>query len=913
MFTARCWLRAAALGAFTLLAPPPARATALPAFDFTQAADCAAWTPDHDIARAAPTAGGLRVEITGNDPYLHGPARDFPANTPLWLLLKLNSEQGGMAQVFYFRDQATEEKSVRFDVPAGRWFEAKVRLPALGPGWHLRIDPPGDHGTCVLAALSFAERVQPAAPAWPKPDVPELGADAVTLESGDLKLIHGRHGVGDFEIQVAGRLMACGNRHAMIGYLAGEHARWIPFGNGAGSRVRVDYQPLTRVADAMLGGTIRVHASTTDPDGAQWEIEQVFALSSAGTLAVSTRVSADHDRDVLYLPMFTLLPGLGSYGTNKTQALFPGVEYLENEPSSSTADLNPPASNRQVPDTLKITFPLMAVAAEDRYVGFIWNRDQNTNLCAVFDSPDRFFHSGAHLMGLLFPGSNGLNRDESSLLPYAPVTVPADHRVEANVLILGGRGKTVIPAVQQYVRLNGLPALPDPGLAEENYFALAAHGWLDSKIRDGDHYRHAFWPGGFKPAPSADAAWTMDWLADKVNDTNLVSRLHEAAAAALAAVPPAGLNFAQLGHVHYPLPALVFGHVAENVAAAREHARGLLDGFEPDSSVLYRQSTSGSEIDYARTHWSHEANGLTAQRVATLLDDAVLVGDRELINTALHHLRALDKFRDTVPRGAQTWEIPLHTPDILASAHLVRAYTLGYELTGDPNFLNSARYWAWTGVPFVYLSAPTPQPVGLYATIPVLGATSWVAPIWIGLPVQWCGLVYADALHRFSRYDPDGPWKQIADGIAVSGVQQSWPTSDRERQGLLPDSFQLRAQQRNGPAINPATTLLPAAQMFGEPRLYDFRVFRQSGLMVHAPGPISAIKESAGTVTFTIAGWPTKPYWILVNGFAHAPTVKLNGKPLKLESPQQFQSDAGRLILQLEGKTTVEIRLDARE
>jgi hypothetical protein len=86
-------------------------------------------------------------------------------------------------------------------------------------------------------------------------------------------------------------------------------------------------------------------------------------------------------------------------------------------------------------------------------------------------------------------------------------------------------------------------------------------------------------------------------------------------------------------------------------------------------------------------------------------------------------LSAMAKFKDTVPRGAQTWEVPLHTPDILASAYLLRAYTLGYEVTGDTNLLEQARYWAWTGVPFVYLTPPSDRPVGLYSTIPVLGAT----------------------------------------------------------------------------------------------------------------------------------------------------------------------------------------------
>jgi hypothetical protein len=50
----------------------------------------------------------------------------------------------------------------------------------------------------------------------------------------------------------------------------------------------------------------------------------------------------------------------------------------------------------------------------------------------------------------------------------------------------------------------------------------------------------------------------------------------------------------------------------------------------------------------------------------------------------------------------------------------------------------------------------------------------------LGLPVQWCGLVYADALYRLVRDDPKGPWKQLADGITLSGIQQTWPAEDRD-------------------------------------------------------------------------------------------------------------------------------------
>jgi hypothetical protein len=240
---------------------------------------------------------------------------------------------------------------------------------------------------------------------------------------------------------------------------------------------------------------------------------------------------------------------------------------------------------------------------------------------------------------------------------------------------------------------------------------------------------------------------------------------------------------------------------------------------------------------------------------------------------------------------------------------MVQAYTMGYQLSGETRFLEEARYWAWTGVPFIYLVAPTEQPTGLYATIPVFGATQWKAPVWLGLPVQWCGLVYADALYRLVREDPRGPWKRIADGITASGIQQTWPQNDSDFQGLLPDSFVLREQKRNGPAINPATVEACAAQYLDPIPVYDFRAFRLNGLLVHAPGLIANPEETKGHVRFRVETWVKHPYFVLVNGFKAKPKLSINHQAVDAAEPHRFIEENGRLILQLDGQASVEIEL----
>ncbi len=875
------------------------QAQPLPEFDFTQPGVVGEWHATHDVAALAESPEGMVISITGGDPYITGPARDYPAGQPLWLQVRLKADQSGTGQIFYFANGASEENSVRFPVPAGRWHEVRLPLPPLGPGYRLRLDPPGIEGRCVVAALSFAPRVLYQAPRWPKPQAPTLGRGALRLSARDLELRHQPDRLGAFALTVKGTRMAVGWSRPQIGYLEQARPRWLDL-RAARATVR------------QSAGAIVAQASIRDGDGATWRITQRFSPARLpGALDVETRVEVDRQRSVLFLPMVVLFPGVGSFGAKREQGVFAGLEYLDApDTSSSEADIIGPGSKRQVPDSLKITFPLMAMQAQGRYVGLTWEMDEQFS--ALYDTPDRLFGSGGHVMGILYPGSDGTNREEGQLLPYDGGEMTPGQPITLRATILGGEGESIVPAVQQYVALRGLLPVPPTGLDKQAYVRLAGGGWIDSQIREGDHYRHAFWPGitSFPPGPAADAPLFMEWLAQQSVDATLAERLRRAATEARSQVTPRDYDAAGVSHVRYPAQALAWGGVADNLARVREGGHNTLRQFEPDGTLLYRKRPDAP--DFGSTHFAPDANGLTSQAVVSVLQAAVYCGDAALIQEGLRLLRALDKFRNTVPRGAQTWECPLHTPDILASANLVRAYTLGYELTGDRHFLEQARYWAWTGLPFVYLVNPTGQAIGPYATIAVFGATHWKAPNWMGMPVQWCGLVYADALYRLARYDESANWKQVADGITASGIQHSWDATDPALQGLLPDSVNLRPQTRNPVAINPGTVQANAIRLYGGPEIYDYHISRPNDVVVHAPGALAEVQETPGNLSFRVRGWTDQPYHVLVVGLKGAPTVRLDGKETPLTEPHQFLAAEGQLILRVEGSPTIALTLAGR-
>lgn len=873
--------------------------------DFRNPLEVARWEPTHAISRLLPTWDGMQIEIAGEDPYTIGPAYRLPSDKALYLRIRVKAEVGTFWQIFYFRDGtwATEEQSVRFTVPQGQWGEPTLILPVLPGNYRFRIDPPGPSGKAWVRYMSIEVRHIPQEPQWLQPVPPDSQGEVHEVRSGDLVLRHGAPAPGNFEALVAGERMATGFTRPMIGYQMGSTTRWMAVHSA------VQNARLWREGNALV-----VEYALRDPDGGNWLLTQRFSPNTTpGAVDIQTQVSVDQTREVYFLPMFLLLPGMGSYGTSKGQGLFAGLEYLENEPSSSEADVTGAAARRQVPDNLKITFPLMAIQARGRYVGLVWQPDER--FCALFDSPDRFFASGAHVMGILSPGSDGVNREEGRLIPSIPIVLQANQPLVLNATLIGGRGESVVPAIQQYVRLRGLPSLPNIGMSFAGYVSLAAGGWLDSRIREGYLFRHAVWPG-FDPQPSADAAVLMEWLASHTSDPNLAQRLRETAIGAIAQVPSWAMNFYNISHNAYPVAALVYGHVADNMETARQVGWQLVSRFEPDGTLIYRPEPG--RPDFGRTHYAPDASGYTAAAVVQVLEHGAFSGDRQLIAEGLRLLRAMDKFRNGVPRGAQTWEIPLHTPDIYAAGLLVRAYLMGYLLTGYRDYLEQARYWAWTGVPFVYLVNPTGNPIGAYATIPVYGATNWVAPVWFGLPVQWCGLAYADALYRLAQVDPyGGPWHAIADGITAAGIQMTWKQNDAERQGLLPDVFHLRTQVRDGPPINPGTVQTDAVRLFGAKPVYSLRAVHPTTLLIHAPGQIDQVLVRTPLpgnprrlqVSFRVTPWLSRRYYILINGLERIPQVRVNGVPVTITSPHQYLP-SGSLVLQLLGTSQVELLME---
>jgi len=480
------------------------------------------------------------------------------------------------------------------------------------------------------------------------------------------------------------------------------------------------------------------------------------------------------------------------------QGVFAGLEYLDRgEWSSSTLDIETPEHLRFAPDVDLVTLPLMACVTDRGSVAVTW---KDMGLQPVFASPN--FLDGAPDQRMALRGKT----IEATILaaPPAPIT----------------------QAILWAVRKRGLPPIPEAPCSREAQTALCLKS-LHGPLKDENGWGHC-----------AEPNWKRQYFADHASTIFRLS----GEVLALPRLVPGG------AHVRNDAIYFLTGRAQEWLQMQRGRVKGLLKEQGPDGSFHYKGQ-------YRRGHYEDTASGFCAQKAMELLECAFLTGDAEARDAGVKALEYMKRFQ--APRGAQTWELSLHTPDILASAYLVWAYVRGYELTGKKEYLDLARDWALSGVPFVYLWGR--HPTMCYATIAVFGATNWRAPNWMGLPVQWCGSVYAYALALLAPHEKTLDWKQLAQGILVTAQRMQHP--DGAKVGCLPDFFWLKTQQRDGPSINPCALI--SLQWRLEGRVDSLAVAADAQHRVAAPFPVKLDGKQA-----VIQGQAGLTYQVLVDGRA---------------------------------------------
>lgn len=640
---------------------------------------------------------------------------------------------------------------------------------------------------------------------------------------------------------------------------------------------------------SLIGGT------------AAWPVTWTISCDQGADIlnyALTLTPAADGNLYGLHGPM--LYVGEGGWGGKKTEAVLPGLEWLVgDEVSSSTLDIDAsmPQRWRWCPPPHSVTIPAMSVYHAGVTVGLLWDQLQaytpgETRPRAIFGAPDRFEGRNASLLGLMIPGG-----------PDPEYWVPPRLATEKPWAVK--KGQPVTLKAQLYAKTGTTDALS----AMDRWFALYGapeperlpHGktWNDEISLSALAYTRSLWDPKaskwFAYLNGPNTPTTRGLHAAYLYDTLYASRLASDPTIKQECLQKVE-EVRQLGG---PKPSaddegFEFGDPAGALIGRAEVVSSVMNSQNPDGSWRFRTRIEKTGIfagmDYAELGPDNAAEvGTCANNAHQILTYARMTGDPEATAAGIRALEFMKQF--TVPRAAQVWEVPVHTPDVLASADACEAYLEGYEITGKPEYLQRAVFWARTGLPFIYMWDTPNYEMLRYASIPVMGA-SWYTCNWFGQPVQWNGLRLARAYTRLAALDKSYPWRKIAEGITVSCMWQQhgkqvsgpdlWPDTNEKWTGLWPDNFN-SVDLKRCPWVFAPRAILDLVYRFmdmqPEPQT---AVATQDGkaLRISACAKITGAQWQGDRLSASLQCTPPQATQILVTNIARPASVSINGVAL---------------------------------
>lgn len=569
-------------------------------------------------------------------------------------------------------------------------------------------------------------------------------------------------------------------------------------------------------------------------------------------------------------------------------ALFPGLEYLEEgERSSSGLDVAPPWDKRWSPHPNRITVPLMAsrVVPGD-LVGLMWDmrqmwdgrRDRPT---AVFAVPNFLDGQANTLLGLFLPGIPE-HVPENGTVAARPYRLEPSKELKLTSQIFALPDAPLAEAMRLYYARHGVPSLPASPRSYDETIVLSLKCYEELLWQ-----KDKGWQGLYQIGrPIVNPAIAVDYL------------LGEQILGATCPIPNASKQaIERVGKFADLTLALHAGGVVEPLRRARASAYATAQTMNEDYSWSFEPSKSQRDLG----RLGRSAVGLCATRATLLLKTGQALGDAKLIEAGLHAAAGLARFR--MPRGAQSWEVPLHSPDLLASAQAVEALVLAHRITEQATPLRQAVYWAETGLPFVYAwDASEPGPDAMrYATVPAFGS-SFFSGTWMGRSLQWVGLEYASTLLRLAPHDRTHPWKQIAEGITLRAMREQ--TLNPKCPGCFPDhldmtngwfSYQLM--------LSPQRILRNVFLLIGhdpEPQVAMVSLGKEATQFasIVAAGRVTGIQRRGEDLVFSVAYPAGQTSYVAVVGLTEPMAVRLGDREVpKGERP--YDPDLRATILRL--------------
>ncbi len=476
--------------------------------------------------------------------------------------------------------------------------------------------------------------------------------------------------------------------------------------------------------------------------------------------------------------------GADSFGTDRHDAIFPGIEWLmDREWSSGTDWFEHPEALRVAPHPHKVAIPAMAISHDGIALALAWN----PNLSAlsfgtrirypqpVFASPNFIDRRNDHLLGLMLPSARwGLGENE--LVAEPPVRVPGGLSLcfDAEIHFVKG---TSLDALVEWVKRSGMP---DPGPPR--------YDWEDALERIARAYNTNLWNEGkgwgLRGRGSPAIPSIVRHYIENGEDQDIVEGLKEKISWCEGQKP--SLGKADLARMQAGGP---------GDGALRELCEELLKLQTPEGDFPFdpggRHSTGLLE---RAALWrplglpGESSLDLCSTAAGTLIVTGRLLDEGRFLDASRRTLDFAMRFER--PEGGDWWETPLHSPNLLAAGNAAITYYLGYEEFGDERYLERARHWIRSLIPFTHLWEPEDLPM-IYNTKPCFCSTSWFLSDWTAKHVQWEVLtVFAKSERHgidWSKIDPEVDWNTYQRGITTAVLR--WMIDHKDPDWMFRSEF----------------------------------------------------------------------------------------------------------------------------
>lgn len=494
--------------------------------------------------------------------------------------------------------------------------------------------------------------------------------------------------------------------------------------------------------EPALKGTVRLTLSPSSP-----VVKMKYDLEATGNYYAE------------YIRGPWLKVGESTFGTEKDDALLPGVDWAINDEWTSGTDFfKDPWALRVVPHPNKVSIPMMAISHNGMGIGLSWNPNQVAsrwfnyrahNPQPVFASPNFVDRKNNHLMGLMVPDAS-IEGHENEVNAQIPLELKVGQMINFDAELWLSKGNAVA-VLTDWVKRRGLPEPSEPRWS-----------YTETLNRIANAYNTNFWHKG-----KGFGIIQRPEHKIKPNVPNFLNRyLKENKNTKLAR------------------------NLSEKVEWSREQAdkktsnlikegERLLNEQKADGSFVFDPDVITKDDFIVATSFiepmglrGETALDITIRPAIRLLEIGKQTRDQRFLDASR---KALDFTSEMVrPEAGDFWETPLHAANLLAAGHAAVGNYLAYEQFGDEKYKEKAIYWMRTLLAFTHLWQPEDIDM-LYNTKPVLSSSDWYFANWVRDHVQWEVLaVFADVAKynlKWDKIDPEIDWLKYQKGITNAAIR----------------------------------------------------------------------------------------------------------------------------------------------